>query len=132
MEESNMSEYDITEADKVKHDKIEKAQAFERKINKAVEIGPELVEDVKFLKDKICGEGEDCIEKKMERQFGELNQKITKIEENSAEFVCDACGFTGVKPLSSFCPNCGAPIYTWSDDNGEPIPGWKHYSERNK
>lgn len=126
-----MGELDITEADKIKHDKIEKAKAFEQRINQAVDIGAELKDDVKMLKEKIC-EGPDCLEKQIENKFGLLDQKIAKIEENSAQFVCDACGFTGVRPLSSFCPNCGAPIYEWNDDDGTPISGWKHYTERNK
>lgn len=127
-----MAELDITETDRIKHDKIEKAQKFEKNVNEAIGIAAELKGDIQKIKEEIC-EGPDCLKVTVDKRFGDIDEKIKKIEEKTGEFVCENCGFTGLKALSSFCPNCGAPIYNWDDDEtGQPIPGWKHYNERNK
>jgi len=38
---------------------------------------------------------------------------------------CPECGEKVVPPLSSFCPSCSAKIYSWTDDDGKPVKGWK-------
>lgn len=126
-----MADLDITETDRIKHEKIEKAKKFEDNVNDAIGIAAELKEDIQKIREDIC-EGPDCLKKKVEDKFEFIEEKIKNIEEKTAEFLCDNCGYNGVKALSSFCPNCGHPIYEWKDDSDSPIAGWKHYSERKK
>jgi len=90
---------------------------------------------------ELC-EGVDCIkkdvakyqdiqselDKKLDTRFSELRERVQKLEEPT--FTCDNCGADGIKPLSSFCPNCGAPIHEWNDENGQPVRGWVPYWKR--
>lgn len=126
-----MAELDVTETDRVKYDKIQKAKQFEEKINKAVEVGENLEDKVNKLYEKVC-EGPDCLERRIDDKFGEISEKVKNIEDKQSNFVCEKCGYIGVPALSSFCPQCGSPIFEWSNDDGQPISGWKHWEERNK
>lgn len=124
-------ELDVTETDRIKHDKIEKAQKFEKNVNEAIAIASELKGDIQKIKEEIC-EGPDCLKQKVEDKFVFIEEKIKSIEDKTAEFLCENCGYQGVRALSSYCPQCGSPIYEWKDNDGSPIKGWVHYSERNK
>lgn len=121
----------VTEIDKVKYEKLQKAKEFEKNVNDAISIAADLRDDVKKIKEEIC-EGPDCLKQQVSDKFGSIDEKIKKIEEKTTEFLCENCGYQGVRALSSFCPNCGHPIYEWNDDDGTPIPGWKHWDDRNK
>jgi rubrerythrin len=120
----------VTESDRVKYDKIQKAKQFEEKINQAVDLGSKLEDKMDKLYEKVC-EGPDCLEKKIDNKFGELSEKVKTIEEKTTGFICESCGYQNVPALASFCPNCGSPIHEWNDDDGEPIKGWKHWNDRN-
>lgn len=90
---------------------------------------------------ELC-EGVDCIkkdvakyqdtqselDKKLDSRFSELRERVQKLEEPT--FTCDNCGADGIRPLSSFCPNCGSPIHSWNDDTGQPVKGWTPYWRR--
>lgn len=119
----------VTEVDKIKHDKIEKARQFEKNVNDAIKIAADLKNDVQKIKEEIC-EGPNCLKKQVEEKFGYIDDKIKKIEEKTGGFVCENCGYQLVQALSSFCPQCGSPIFEWTDDDGELVKGWKHWSER--
>lgn len=72
---------------------------------------------------------QQTLEKQLEGKFGELSERLQKLEEPS--YVCDNCGADSIKPLSSFCPNCGAPIHSWTDpETGNPVSGWTPFWKR--
>ena len=72
---------------------------------------------------------QQTLEKQLEGKFGELSERLQKLEEPS--YVCDNCGADSIKPLSSFCPNCGAPIHSWTDpETGNPVSGWAPFWKR--
>jgi hypothetical protein len=119
----------VTEADKVKYDKIQKAKQFEANINDAIAIAADLKGDIKKIKEEIC-EGPNCLKEQVVNKFGTIEDRLNKIEEKSQFFVCEKCSYPNVPALASFCPQCGNGIYEWTDDDGQPIPGWKHYSEK--
>lgn len=91
----------------------------------------ELCTGVDCIKNDIkkSQETQTQLEKKMEDKFEQLKEKLKKLEEPT--FVCDNCGQDGIKPLSSFCSNCGTPIHQWSDpETGHNISGWVPYWKR--
>ena len=72
---------------------------------------------------------QQTLEKQLEGKFGELSERLQRLEEPS--YVCDNCGADSIKPLSSFCPNCGAPIHSWTDpETGNPVSGWAPFWKR--
>ncbi len=74
-------------------------------------------------------ENQQSLEKQLEGKFQELSERLQKLEEPT--YVCDNCGADSIKPLSSFCPNCGSPIHSWTDpETGMPIVGWSPYWKR--
>lgn len=78
---------------------------------------------------KKSQEYQQSLEKQLEGRFQELSERLQKLEEPT--FVCDNCGQDNIRPLSSFCPNCGAPIHSWTDpETGMPIVGWAPYWKR--
>ena len=121
----------VTEIDKIKHDKIQKAKQFEQNVNDAINIAKDLKDDVKKIKEEIC-EGPNCLKKQVTEKFDSIDDKIKKIESNMQYFVCENCSYPNVPALSSYCPNCGSPIFSWEDDEGRPVKGWEHYSEKAK
>ncbi len=69
------------------------------------------------------------LETKLENRFDELQKRLEKLEEPT--YVCDNCGADSIRPLSSFCSNCGAPIHSWTDpETGNPVSGWAPYWRR--
>jgi FtsZ-binding cell division protein ZapB len=132
---SMAEDLNVTEGDRIKYEKIQKAKAFEEKVNKAVESIPTIQESVTELKEKLC-EGPDCLEKRVERQFSEIDDKVDAMARHLKEkvpgFICEECGYDNVPALASYCPQCGSPINIWEDEDGKPIKGWRHWSERNK
>ena len=68
------------------------------------------------------------LDKKLDTRFSELRERIQKLEEPT--FTCDNCGADSIRPLSSFCSNCGSPIHSWNDDSGVPVKGWVPYWRR--
>ena len=72
---------------------------------------------------------QQTLEKQLEHRFKELSERLQKLEEPT--YVCDNCGQDDIRPLSSFCPNCGAPIHNWTDpETGMPVSGWSPYWKR--
>lgn len=131
-----------------------KKQKFHENITKAAEFAKEAREEIPTISKKIenlSGDiknvegrlgfvgksvedmctGIDCIKedmKKNQEQFQNLEEKIKKLE--LPTYMCDNCGEYGIKPLSSYCPNCGSPIHQWTDESGRPIAGWIPYWKR--
>ncbi len=68
------------------------------------------------------------LEKMVQDRFKELAEKVQGLERPT--FTCENCGEQLIAPLSSFCPNCGSPIHSWSDESGEPVKGWVPYWKR--
>ena len=74
---------------------------------------------------------QQTLEKQLEKRFQELGDRLHKLEEPT--YICDNCGQDDIRPLSSFCPNCGAPIHNWTDpETGNPISGWIPFWKRAK
>lgn len=122
----------MVEEDEIrKQDEIDKVRESRKNLEEAVKALPEINEKYDKLVSELC-EGPDCLKKKVEDKFQNIDDKIKKIEEKQSDLVCDKCGYIGVPALSSYCPQCGASIYNWNDDDGQPIKGWKHWTERNK
>ena len=72
---------------------------------------------------------QQSLDKQLEKRFQELAERLHKLEEPT--YVCDNCGQDDIRPLSSFCPNCGAPIHNWTDpETGMPISGWTPFWKR--
>ena len=70
----------------------------------------------------------DTLEKLVQDRFGELSEKVQSLERPT--FTCENCGEPVIAPLSSFCPNCGSEIQSWSDEDGQPVRGWTPYWKR--
>lgn len=102
-----------------------------RNLEAAVEAIPKINEKYNKLVSELC-EGPDCLKRKVEDKFTDIDDKIKKIEEKQSDLVCEQCGYIGVPALSSYCPNCGVAIHAWNDDSGSPIKNWKHWTERSK
>jgi rubrerythrin len=121
----------VEDEDIRKQEEIEKIRESRKNLESAVKAIPEINEKYDKLVSELC-EGPDCLKNKVETKFTDIDEKIKKIEEKQSDLVCDKCGYVGVPALSSYCPNCGAAIFSWNDDDGNPMVNWKHYSERNK
>jgi hypothetical protein len=70
----------------------------------------------------------DNLEKLVQDKFGELSEKVQSLERPT--FTCENCGEPVIAPLSSYCPNCGSEIQSWSDEDGQPVRGWTPYWKR--
>jgi ribosomal protein L37E len=114
-----------------KFEDIEKIRKSRKDLEAAVSAIPDINEKYDKLMSELCV-GPDCLKNKVQEKFGDIDEKIKKIEEKQSDLACDRCGYVGVPVLSSFCPQCGAAIYSWNDDEGAPIKGWRHWTERNK
>jgi rubrerythrin len=69
----------------------------------------------------------------VQEKFVSIDNKFKKIDDSlSTFFVCENCGYDRVQGLSSYCPQCGNPIYEWNDDDGKPIKGWVPFVDRSK
>lgn len=78
---------------------------------------------------KKAQEYQQSSDKRVDGRFQELSERLQKLEEPT--YVCDSCGQDNIRPLSSFCPNCGAPIHSWTDpETGMPISGWAPFWKR--
>lgn len=66
-----------------------------------------------------------ALEKLVQQRFQELGEKVEGLER--VTLTCENCGEDVISPLSSYCPNCGAPIHSWSDPDGQPVKGWVPY-----
>lgn len=131
-QEKNMAnELDVTEIDRIKSEKIQKEKQKEADVAAAIAIAAELKGDIKQIKDDLCV-GPDCLKEQVKNKFGEIDAKIAKLDERSEMFVCEKCNYPNVPALSSFCPNCGAKIPSWMNDDGQPIVGWVPYYESHK
>jgi chromosome segregation ATPase len=71
---------------------------------------------------------QEALEKLVQERFQELGEKVQSLERPT--FTCENCGEQAIAALSSYCPNCGAEIQSWSDESGEPIRGWAPYWKR--
>lgn len=131
IKEGNMAnELEVTEVDIIKNEKIEKQKKFQENVNNAIAIAADLKGDIKKIKEEIC-EGPNCLKEQVVNKFGTIEDRLKKIEDSNATFVCEKCGYNGVKALTSYCPNCGAKIPSWADENGQPIVDWTPYWLRN-
>lgn len=55
-----------------------------------------------------------------------LKTDLAKLSKQADLVECPECGKKVVPPLSSYCPNCNAKMYSWTEDDGvTPIKGWK-------
>ena len=54
-----------------------------------------------------------------------LKKDLANINKNMDLVECPECGNKVVPPLSSYCPSCSAKMYSWSNDDGTPVKGWK-------
>lgn len=55
-----------------------------------------------------------------------LKKDLANINKNMDLVECPECGKKIVPPLSSYCPNCNAKMYSWTEDDGvTPVKGWK-------
>jgi hypothetical protein len=70
----------------------------------------------------------DALEKLVQERFKELGEKVQSLERPI--FTCENCGESVIAPLSSYCPNCGSEIQSWSDEDGQPVRGWSPYWKR--
>ena len=70
----------------------------------------------------------DVLEKLVQERFKELGEKVQGLEHPT--FICENCGEQIIVPLSSYCPNCGSQIQSWSDEDGQPAKGWIPYWKR--
>lgn len=78
---------------------------------------------------KKSQEFQQSADKQIDGKFKELSDRLQKLEEPT--YVCDNCGQDDIRPLSSFCPNCGSPIHSWTDpDTGNPVSGWSPFWKR--
>ena len=77
---------------------------------------------------KKSQETQEALKKQMEQRFRDLEEKVQ--ESKQPTFVCDSCGDDRIRPLDSYCPNCGSPIHEWNDDTGQPVKGWAPYWKR--
>lgn len=114
-----------------KQEEIEKVRESRRNLEAAVSAIPDINEKYDKLMSELCV-GPDCLKNQVTDNFKIIDEKIKKIEEKQSDLACDKCGYVGVPALSSYCPNCGAAIYKWEDEEGKPMSNWKHFSERNK
>jgi hypothetical protein len=64
----------------------------------------------------------------VQERFGELSEKVQSLERPT--FTCENCGEPVIAPLSSYCPNCGSEIQSWSNEDGQPVIGWTPYWKR--
>ena len=130
------------------------SKEFNKKMNEAAEFAKEGAEGINSMKgdisnlkenmgniSKASGEacsGIECLKndfESMQKSNGTTNTAIDNINSRldglkEHKFMCDQCGATNVEALSSFCSNCGAKIHEWTSKDGNPIPGWKPYWER--
>lgn len=77
---------------------------------------------------KKSQETQEALEKQMGQRFRDLEQKVQELKQPT--FVCDSCGDDKIRPLDSYCPNCGSPIHEWNDETGQPVKGWIPYWRR--
>lgn len=78
--------------------------------------------------DRRYRESQEQLEKMVQERFNDLGEKVQSLEHPT--FTCESCGEQVISPLSSYCPNCGAPITSWSDEEGQPVRGWTPYWKR--
>lgn len=80
--------------------------------------------------DSICEDGK-CFKTELADIKKDLAE--TKKGKISAE-ICPECGepslFHSDTFLASHCANCGKETEGWTNDDGSPISGWKHYKLR--
>ena len=119
----------VEDEDIRKQEDIEKIRKSRKDLETAVAALPDINEKYDKLISELCV-GPECLKQKVEDKFSTIDEKIKKIEEKQSDLVCDKCGYVGVPVLSSYCPNCGAAIYKWEDDEGQPMSNWKHWTER--
>lgn len=75
------------------------------------------------------------LDNKFDNKFSELGIKLKetcdgidclKGDIKKFELVeCPDCGQSKVPPRSSFCPECGSKIHSWTEDDGTPLKNWK-------
>lgn len=111
------------------HKEIEEAIKARDNLEAAVSALPEIQKGFKQLREELC-EGPNCLKNEVKNGLLAMDEKIKKIEEGSTGSVCKICGYNGIKPLTSYCPECGSGIPSWEDEKGEPIPGWVPYWDR--
>ena len=109
-----------TGIDGVKED-IKKFQVSQDSLEK-------LVQEKYLTLYKDLEKSHEVIEKLVQERFEELGEKVQALE--NPKFICENCGDQVIAPLSSYCPNCGSQIQSWSDEDGQPAKGWIPYWKR--
>lgn len=148
-----VSEMETADVTKIVNEALE-GKEFNKKMNEAAEFAKKGVEginsvksDINNLKEnmgnisKASGEacsGIECLKddfSSIQKSHSDVNIAIDDINSRldnlkERKFMCDQCGAVNVEALSSFCSNCGAKIHEWTNKDGNPVPGWKPYWER--
>jgi hypothetical protein len=89
------------------------------------DIGPQIAKIDSICEDGRCFKN-DLIE--IKKDLAETKKGRIKAE------ICPTCGEPAVMHsetfLASHCANCGNETEGWTNDDGTPISGWKHYKLR--
>lgn len=132
--------------------KIEKDKKLQINTEESVRIANETKEQLKRLEIKILDmskEFEGTVGNKvktLDEKFGNLDTKFNTVHEKLKETCtgiecltkdfkksqdekmelaeCPECTKARVPFKSSFCPDCGAKMHSWTNDDGTPVKGW--------
>lgn len=82
--------------------------------------------------DQICEDG-----KCFKTELADIKKDLAETKKGRLRAeICPECGEPAVVHsetfLASHCANCGKETEGWSNDDGTPISGWKHYKLRGK
>ncbi len=117
----------------------------EEEINKKIRASTEFAEQNKKELEKLrlkFDENTVEIQKGINNRFIGLDSKFSEMSAKLKEacdgidclkkdikkfelFDCPECGKTTIPNKASFCPDCGAKIHSWTEDNGTPVKNWK-------
>lgn len=109
------------------HEKIERITESRKNLERAVAAIPEINKKHDKILEELC-EGPDCVKNRLSTLEKKMAESSTETDQEGV--ICAKCG-SNIKPLSSYCSNCGHPIYTWEDsETGQSKKDWKPYFMR--